>query len=1188
MGRLPRRAGCLALSAVLLAVAAAAGLRLGRDLPRRWLESHLATASGAAVQLGGLEWLGQGRYALLDLEASRPDAFPGLKNLRVPRLEATASFGELRRGVIPRLLVTGAVVTLDDRRPEGDAAAGPPPVDIRHLMLRDATVLTPFADPAALEVELRRSPGAGWRGAVDFKAPSIHLGALASLLQLPPIEGLAEDLDVQITLDADVDDHPLASLKAGRVRAKHAESGVEVQLEQPRLDVFRRPQDPAPDRVTFAADTFDLSAAAHEAALRLPSFEVDAGRTGDVWRATGRSSVVDELRGEFGPGLGAALEVAGLALLPAAVRGFGLAGADGKLDATVTIPPSSAFLTAPSAVAPNEPAARLEATAALDGLRLAGGEAFHHPGAVITVGVDVPSAALTADAPDGAGWPVEATIAVPALDGPLPSALQPWLPEALPARATLSGVLEPGDLHFSGETRISSTALGRLTVEGLVPMSPADEGLAADWRLELPADALRRAAAVFDAGLGDAIAASLLANGHVKGSASTPKLAGTATLRDLRIDAADSHGVTFAGRGAVGFAAETTHDGRGWRLDAHSVGVRGVAGTPWIAELPLETRGRLAGQLGADGPPALSVDGLRVRLGADGELGQVDFDGTFTLTPGGPEGGADLAVSDLGFDAWQRSLGVGLGDIELRGDIGLRLRIDRAERLRASGSLRLDGLGAVGAGGARVMEGLGGHFELAAEGGPDGALSADLSGELGGFLVLWDAYFGDLTELSTAVEGRFESAGGDTVGARLSLRPLTAAGATALAADVRRRGDRLRVSGRFESEDLEDLLDGVLRAFQTDDPALRQLSGVASLQADLEMPLAPSTTQAAPGAVRLTGRLRTRGVDAEVPGARLRGLTVEVPFDLERRADLSIAGPALRGDVQLDASEVAGLRIPRFASALDIRGDDVALVNPLELEVLGGLVSIERLGLRRLLGEPSAEAGLRLDGLSMERLTRSLDLPVLEGRLDGSLPKLSLDRQRLAVDGGGRLQLFGGEVRLRDITGEEILTPFPRIRISADIDGVDLGALTRRFDFGDMGGVVSGFVDDAVLVGGAPVSFTAQVESVKTSGVPQTVDVKAVQNLTVLGTGASPTLFDRGIQQFLKSYRYRKLGVHVELRDDLLEVRGLIREGDRELFVQGGALFGIDVVNAVPGQRVSYSAMLRRLENLDLSAVRTE
>ena len=168
-----------------------------------------------------------------------------------------------------------------------------------------------------------------------------------------------------------------------------------------------------------------------------------------------------------------------------------------------------------------------------------------------------------------------------------------------------------------------------------------------------------------------------------------------------------------------------------------------------------------------------------------------------------------------------------------------------------------------------------------------------------------------------------------------------------------------------------------------------------------------------------------------------------------------------------------------------------------------------------------------------------------------------------------------------------MLTRFPKLTLSAEFEDLDLGRFTRRIDFGEMTGILEGRSTGCELFRGIPVRCRAYFETVRRQGVPRTVDVKAINNLTILGTGAGLGFLDRGIQRFFKRYTYDRLGVDVGLDQDVLLLRGLERRGERELFLRGRLPFRIDVVNAQPGKTVSFQTMLRRLKSLEFGGATT-
>ncbi|NJN65051.1 MAG: hypothetical protein HC882_09345 [Acidobacteria bacterium] len=207
--------------------------------------------------------------------------------------------------------------------------------------------------------------------------------------------------------------------------------------------------------------------------------------------------------------------------------------------------------------------------------------------------------------------------------------------------------------------------------------------------------------------------------------------------------------------------------------------------------------------------------------------------------------------------------------------------------------------------------------------------------------------------------------------------------------------------------------------------------------------------------------------------------------------------------------------------------------------------------------------------------------------MQASFPRVKLGPGRFEAQGGGVVTAFGGSVTIGDIVGEDVLSRYPRFDLSATLRGIDLAGVTRTLGFGEMTGFVDGEIDDLLMVGGVPVRFEATLRSVDERRESRTVNVKAVNNLTVLGTG-SPGVLDRGITRFFDRFTYDRLGIRMSLADDRFTLRGLEKRGERELFLKGRLPAPIDIVNGDPGRAVSFKAMLRRFQELDLSKVRME
>jgi hypothetical protein len=108
------------------------------------------------------------------------------------------------------------------------------------------------------------------------------------------------------------------------------------------------------------------------------------------------------------------------------------------------------------------------------------------------------------------------------------------------------------------------------------------------------------------------------------------------------------------------------------------------------------------------------------------------------------------------------------------------------------------------------------------------------------------------------------------------------------------------------------------------------------------------------------------------------------------------------------------------------------------------------------------------------------------------------------------------------------------------------------------------------------------METYKKKGVEQKISVDALKKISILGTGSSTSILDRGIYQFFKEYRYDKLGFKAFLKNDNLLLLGIENEGNKEYLVKGGLLPPkVDVISYT--QNISFQEMVSRLQRIRLT-----
>src|SRR5262249_53982112 len=156
------------------------------------------------------------------------------------------------------------------------------------------------------------------------------------------------------------------------------------------------------------------------------------------------------------------------------------------------------------------------------------------------------------------------------------------------------------------------------------------------------------------------------------------------------------------------------------------------------------------------------------------------------------------------------------------------------------------------------------------------------------------------------------------------------------------------------------------------------------------------------------------------------------------------------GNIRFAHLTLMGLDVPPTATGLRVRADTVEIEEGVAVPLLDGVVGFERLRLIDLLRRaPHLESSMLVSGVSLARTSKAFGLPPLEGTVDAHFPRVTMSRDTLQVDGGGEVRVFGGTVKLGAISGEDILSRYPKLVVSADFSGIDLAKVTHTFDFGE-------------------------------------------------------------------------------------------------------------------------------------------
>jgi hypothetical protein len=498
---------------------------------------------------------------------------------------------------------------------------------------------------------------------------------------------------------------------------------------------------------------------------------------------------------------------------------------------------------------------------------------------------------------------------------------------------------------------------------------------------------------------------------------------------------------------------------------------------------------------------------------------------------------------------WNEGTLDGNVDIEsLPGD-GLRVRTD----------LALAGLALETPDGALAASGLGGRLQLDYRGvGASRSVQADFTAR-GGELLAGRLY-AKLPDSPVAVHVLTQRQGKEAW--RLPRLAWQDAGALVLEGS-----GSLRADGGLQSLDLRLSLPDLALARD------RYLSGI----------LAPAgfgdliVTGKVGGTLRVAdGRpdvldLRLDAINAVDPKARftLAGFGGELRWhagEAVQTSELHWASGALFG---------IGLGAARFPLASS--GGELRLTQAAAIEALGGKLRLDSLRWQPPKSAQGArfQFGLSAEALDLGSLSQRLGWPAFTGSISGRIPSARFHDDRLDIDGGLQMSVFGGSVTLGELAMERPFGAAPTLTGDVAIEDVDLEQITRVTGFGTITGRLDGRIQDLRLVDWDPVAFDASLHTDDAWKGKKRISQRAVKDISdVGGSGVAGGLQAKALG-FFDDFAYQRIGMGCHLQDNVCTMSGIGSAGDGYIIVAGAGLPRIQVVGF--RRRVDWPTLVKRL-----------
>lgn len=249
----------------------------------------------------------------------------------------------------------------------------------------------------------------------------------------------------------------------------------------------------------------------------------------------------------------------------------------------------------------------------------------------------------------------------------------------------------------------------------------------------------------------------------------------------------------------------------------------------------------------------------------------------------------------------------------------------------------------------------------------------------------------------------------------------------------------------------------------------------------------------------------------------------------------------------------------------------------IRLPIMDGALNLSDISAARIGNEWFWHLSAKLEPISMEGLSASLNLPRMSGKASAVIPMVTYSGGKLTADGSMVLNVFSGTATVTQLTMQNPLGIAPKLNADIALRNLDLGDLTRTFSFGAIEGKLDGDIEDLELQNWKPVRFDAMVQS-SPGKYPKKISQRAVENISALGGGGAAAAVQRSFLRFFEQFNYGKMGLSCTLRNDICQMGGVESTPYGYVIVKGSGIPAITVMGY--NQTVGWSELLARIKRV--------
>ncbi|MCX8030654.1 MAG: hypothetical protein N3A59_03610 [Thermodesulfovibrionales bacterium] len=336
----------------------------------------------------------------------------------------------------------------------------------------------------------------------------------------------------------------------------------------------------------------------------------------------------------------------------------------------------------------------------------------------------------------------------------------------------------------------------------------------------------------------------------------------------------------------------------------------------------------------------------------------------------------------------------------------------------------------------------------------------------------------------------------------------------------------------------------------------------------------------------LKGNLMLKEGYINIPNSFSLNIDLKLPFDFNhpsKNNQITKDEEIKRGYITFKKIKLTSFEIPTFNIPVLSSKSSFWIQEKITIPFLDSTLSILNLRADNLFtSEATLKIGLTASDLDLGLVIENTIGVKVPAKLSAHFNEAVLKGDDLKVNGSAVVDIFSGKVNIYNIHCRKLFSNSRKFGSDITFENINLKELTDFIEVGKMSGIIKGYLKDFEIEYGQPSHFILSIDSVKTEGIPQNISVEAIENISIIGSGSKGigTTLRRGLSQFFKHYSYSKIGILCTLEKDIFALRGKILEGGKEYLIRKTLFGGIDVINQIPQNNISFKDMKERINRV--------